>query len=58
MDKYFKDLGYEIKKHFTGCKKETLNLFFRGEYISTHKNNKEANLAAIFHDDERGLNIL
>jgi len=58
MISYYKDLGYEIKKYFTGKNKETYNLHFRGEYISSHESEKECYLSAIFHDDKRTVNIL
>ena len=58
MDKYYTELGYEIKEYFTGRNKKTYNLHFRGDFISAHKNKKECCLSAIFHDDKRTINIL
>lgn len=58
MTKYFKEQGYEIQRYYTGQKEKTFNLHFRGEYVKTFQTQKEAEIGALFHDDERTIKLL
>lgn len=57
MNKYLKSIGYEANLCFMGEPKKVYRLTFCGEYIGTAKTLQDANLKAIFHNDERTIKI-
>jgi len=51
--KFCREQGYSINREFSGHPKNKLVVRFRGEFVSSEKNKKEAELTIIFHSSDR-----
>lgn len=55
---YFEKNGYSFNKEFCGYPEKRIVVRYMGEFIKSHKDEKDAVLTAIFHYDERNHKLL
>jgi hypothetical protein len=56
--KHLENQGYSFNSEFCGYKTSKTVVRFRSEFIASEMSEKDALIKAIFHDDERTINIL
>jgi hypothetical protein len=56
--KHLESQGYSFNSEFCGYPTSKIVVRFKGEFISSESNEKDALLKAIFHDDKRTISIL